>query len=371
MLQRVVIINCFDTYEHRVHLLKKYFVSCGKDVHVITSDWRHFQKKTRTECPDGFELIHAKPYYKNFSVARLKSHYLFANEAGRRVKQIRPELLWVLVPPNSLVKTSVAYKKRFPKTKLVLDFIDMWPETMPISMLKKVPPFSFWRDLRDNHVYAADAIVTECALYQKILQNKCDSNRMHTLYLAREIVQHRPTLELPPNCVSLCYLGSINNIIDISCIGQIIKKIDASVELHIIGDGERKQELIDTATAAGANVIFHGKIYDPNMKKQIFDKCHFGLNIMKNSVCVGLTMKSMDYFEYGLPIINNIKGDTWEFVENFDVGINYDSKVQFDMEELMGIARERENVRAFFEKNFSYDSFADGVSRIICTLNKQ
>ena len=44
---------------------------------------------------------------------------------------------------------------------------------------------------------------------------------------------------------------------------------------------------------------------------------------MKKSVCVGLTMKSIDYFEFGLPIINNIKGDTWNAVEEYGIGINY------------------------------------------------
>ena len=37
---------------------------------------------------------------------------------------------------------------------------------------------------------------------------------------------------------------------------------------------------------------------------------------MKQEVFVGLTMKSIDYFEAGLPIINNIHGDTWNIVKD-------------------------------------------------------
>ena len=33
-------------------------------------------------------------------------------------------------------------------------------------------------------------------------------------------------------------------------------------------------------------------------------------------------MKSMDYFEAGLPILNSIPGDTWEIVEKYGVGYN-------------------------------------------------
>jgi hypothetical protein len=47
----------------------------------------------------------------------------------------------------------------------------------------------------------------------------------------------------------------------------------------------------------------------------------FGLNIMKDAVCVGLTMKSVEYFRYGLPIINNIPADTRNMVLNEGVGV--------------------------------------------------
>ena len=86
--------------------------------------------------------------------------------------------------------------------------------------------------------------------------------------------------------------------------------------------------MIDAAERAGASVVYHGKIYDPQAKQDIFDKCHFGLNIMKNCVCVGLTMKSIDYFQHGLPIINNIPGDTAEIINKYKVGINIDKDLK-------------------------------------------
>ena len=69
-------------------------------------------------------------------------------------------------------------------------------------------------------------------------------------------------------------------------------------------------------------MIFHGKIYDGAQKQAIFDRCSFGLNIMKDSVCVGLTMKSLDYFAGGLPILNTIGGDTERLVQVQQMGIN-------------------------------------------------
>ena len=367
----VVIINCFDTYEHRVELLKECFSEQGKGVEVITSDWRHFQKAVREDCPDGYTMIHAKPYYKNLSVSRLRSHYQFAKDALAEVEKRDPRLMWILVPPNALVKFAERYKKKHPETKMVLDFIDMWPETMPISKFKKYPPFSFWKNLRDKHLQFADAVVTECAFYHTLLEKYYPAEKIHTLYLARHITPVELGCNVPENRIALCYLGSINNIIDIPCIGEIIKAIDADVDLHIIGDGEKRQQLLETAQAAGANVIFHGKVYDVNRKKEILDQCHFGLNIMKPSVFVGLTMKSMDYFEYGLPLINNIAGDTWDFVEQNTIGINYSPSSQLDVQQLQQVARNRQNVRQFFEDCFSYEAFSRRVKNVVSDLENR
>ena len=366
---RVVIVNCFDTYEHRVELLKQYFTDLGSQVDIFTSDWRHFHKTVRTDCPDGYTLVHAKPYYKNLSVSRLLSHDQFAKDALSAAEKMNPHLIWVLVPPNSLVKAAELYKKKNPNVNIVLDFIDMWPETMPISKFKQYPPFSFWRDLRDKHLHFADALVTECALYRTLLEKNYPADRIHTVYLARHIQPIALGCNLSDDKISLCYLGSINNIIDIPCIGEIIRSIQMPVDLHIIGDGEKRHELIETAETAGAHVIFHGKVYDSDKKKAILDQCHFGLNIMKPSVFVGLTMKSMDYFEYGLPLINNIAGDTWEFIEKNDIGINYKPSYGLDTQQLLKISHNRQSVRQFFEENFSYESFCRSVENILAENN--
>lgn len=367
----VVIVNCFDTYEHRVDLLVQYFESRGHNVHVLTSDWLHFHKTVRTQCPQGYEMIHAKPYTKNLSVGRLLSHHYFAKDVLARLEELAPKLLWVMAPPNSLVVRAADYKKAHSECKLVLDFIDMWPETMPISKFKSIPPFTNWRDLRDKNVAAADAVVTECDLYHNLLEKHYDPANIHTLYLARKAGEYYSKPKPPENRIALCYLGSINNIIDIPCIAQIIQGIDGKVDLHIIGDGEKRQELIDTAQQAGANVIFHGKVYDPGEKQKIFDQCHFGLNIMKDTVFVGLTMKSIDYFEYGLPIINNIKGDTWQFVEQEGIGINVGNGRYIDRETIDDIQRNRKQVRVFFQENFTEIKFYDRAQEILASLSTE
>lgn len=359
----IAIVNCFDTYEHRVDLLYAYFKANKNNARVYTSDFRHIEKKQRTQKKKDFIYIHSLGYKKNISLQRMISHHKTARDVFSRIETQKVDLLWVLVPPNSFVKEAAMYKMRHKNVKLIFDIIDMWPETMPLTKFEKVPLVAMWRELRDKYLRYADHIVTECDLYQEKLVNIVDSRKMTTIYLARQIKPFTGSPNPPDDKIALCYLGSINNIIDIPAISDIIAKAKKikPVVLHIIGDGEKRHELIERAKNIGAEVIYHGKIYDSAEKQRIFDICHYGLNIMKESVFVGLTMKSMDYFEAGLPIINNIHGDTWNIVNDYNIGINYGQVSSFsDYDYSM-----RTNARGYFEENMSINSFNNNIEMIM------
>lgn len=117
--------------------------------------------------------------------------------------------------------------------------------------------------------------------------------------------------------IFLCYLGSINHLIDIDQICKVINMVIATgkkVEFRIIGKGELKDALLRSAKETGALVKYYGPIYDREEKLKILGTCDYGFNIMKDTVAVGLTIKSVECFSMGIPIINNIKDNTWKFV---------------------------------------------------------
>ena len=311
-------------------------------------------------------MVHAKPYQKNISAARIISHKHFAKAALQVAADTDPDILWVLVPPNYLIKEAAILKQNRPSIKLVLDFNDLWPETMPISKWKGTLPFQMWKDLREKYVNAADLIVTECGLFKDALsQGTTDPQKIHVLYPGRDLPMIETDLEPPTDHVALCYLGSINNIIDIDKIVEIIRSFSSPVALHIIGGGEKKEELVKSAESTGATVIRHGNIYDPFEKQKIFDSCHFGLNVLKESVFIGLTMKSIDYFAGGLPIINTVKGDTSSFIENNNLGINYHTPEDLTESHLQKTQKGRVNIRPFYDTLFSEQVFSKTINNIL------
>lgn len=368
-------MNCFDTYEDRVDLIHDYFKKKNHDVTVVQSNYRHFKKVKRAEDKNGFIFIDTDPYMKNLSFNRMKSHYYFAKNAFNIVDEIKPDLLYVLIPPNSLTKFAGDYKKRNKNVKLIFDLIDLWPETMPIGNIKNVFPFNLWGSIRNENLKYADLILTECDLYQEVLRKHLKGLNLKTLYLA----QHSSTIKSTPNLradmLEVAYLGSINNIIDIQKIKEIIYNLNKlkPVILHIIGDGEKRLELIKEIEDTGAQVRFHGKVYEEKVKQDIFDQCHYALNIMKDTVCVGLTMKSIDYAKHGVPLINNIKADTCKLVDQYEVGVNLNLKT-----EIISLAKKitststeqninmRNNMKLLFDEQFSITAFNMKLNSIIC-----
>ena len=365
----ICIVNCFDTWEHRVDMLVNCFEQSGHDTTVLMSDFQHMKKVFRKEDKDGYRFFRTDPYYRNISPRRLMSHTGLADHMFEWLEDNpgTADLLWVLAPPNSFISKAARWKDHHPGKKLVIDIIDLWPESFPIGRLASSRLLSPWRSLRTEHLRPADLVTTQCTLYRKILRRELQGIDSRTLYLAREDSGYVPNLHLPTNEVSLLYLGSINHIIDIERIVAVIDQIhrQSNVTLHIIGDGENRAELLQKADRAGAKVKWHGSIYDRTEKQKIIDGCHFGLNVFRTSVKVGMTMKSIDYFEFGLPLINSIPGDTWAAVRKFGCGVNLNGMY---LPPLPPGPEARQAARTFFERYLTESVFRRHVEKILSQL---
>lgn len=352
---KVNIVTCYESNEERVTFIIKACKLNGYDVKAYTSDFSHIRKEKRDVVPEGMTAIKTKPYNSNLSIGRLLSHKKFAEDAFKEIKKNNPDLIWVIAPALSLIKQANLYKKENPNVKVIIDIIDMWPESLPLGAIKKTLPFKLWKNLRTNYINCADEVVEECDFYRETLEKEYKGT-ITTIHWARDTRAEEYELHLSNNKLSLAYIGSINNIIGIDIMKELISNIDSKVVLHIIGDGEHTEEMVKQLSEV-CEVINYGPIYDENKKQVIFSKCHAGLNIYKEGLYIGLTVKCMDYFRYGLPIINNIKGDTWKFVDNDKIGINVDINSKLTSNELIEMRNDNKHIMDFYNNHFGGELF--------------
>lgn len=374
--KKAYLISCSDHYSHRLHVPDGVLRSRGYDTIYITSDFDHASKEKFVCKVEGCVQLPARSYRKNLSLDRILSHREFARDVFCYMESLpeQPDMLVVQIPPNFLAYYAVKYKRRHPNVKLIFEIFDLWPETFPGGIIKKclTPIFAVWGAIRDRSLGAADFVVTECEMFRQRLG--LDEKTSKSIWLCAkplELVQLRP--QLRDDVLELCYLGSINNVISIPDICHLLQELskEKHVLLHIIGTGEHQHEFVNEAKAAGAEVSFYGPIYDEQKKLKIMNRCHFGLNIMKSSVCVGLTMKSVDYFRFGLPIINSIPADTKKLIDEQHIGVQLEAGC---VKKILSLTNEdclqmRRNVNEMFVQSFTKtvieQQYADVLNHIL------
>lgn len=358
-MKKILIVSCFDWYQKRLKYIEKFFLDKGIEVEIITSDFDHIKKKKIENKISNQKYFNVIPYKKNLSISRLYSHYKFAKDVGKYIEYNNPDIIYSLVPPNSLVKkiSNIKKKKKF---KLVYDIIDMWPESFPTSNKLFDIPFKIWRDFRDKNINVADMIVLECNAYKTFFKGNVEEKKMHTFYLTKSDGYENfsfDDVKYMEDSVVLAYLGSINKLIDIDEICNVIQKIQLykKVIVKIIGKGYMEEIFIRRLEELGVTVFFYGEVFEEERKKELFQDCHFGLNIYKTNTVIGLTIKSIDYFQLGLPILNSIGNDTEDFVKEYDIGINIsDLSIDGILNYVNDINRFKVKVRKFY-----FDKFDD------------
>ena len=146
---KAVCISCFNYYNNILKYVDDVLTEKGFDVIYITCHiFDHIKSRYTIDSKKTIQMK-TKAYDKNLSIKRLYSHYNFSIKVLKKVKEIKPDLIYVMLPPNSLAKFISNYKKNN-KVKLIYDIYDLWPETFPSNGVKKKLSliFKMWGDLR-------------------------------------------------------------------------------------------------------------------------------------------------------------------------------------------------------------------------------
>lgn len=356
-------ISSTNHYNVRTRKFVNDYVKKGYDAIYVTSDFDHMTKKRYNfnEYKNSMQL-HVISYKKNLSISRILSHLMFSYKTFYMLLACKPEVVYVEVPNNSLVKSSAKYKK-INNAEIIVDVFDMWPESMPVKTKNMIVNWGFdiWRNFRNKNLKFADQIWIECDYYRELLSAQKINLPMETKYLKLKNAETSIEMKVSEEEIDLCYLGSINNIIDISLIEKIVSEFakNKRTRIHIIGDGERKDEFLDILKKNSIEIIDHGKVYEIDKLQEIFDQCWFGINVLREDLAIGITMKSISYFRGGLPIINTVQGDTSRFVEECNIGINVDRHdVKSCVLRILNITKDdlacmKNNTRNLFEQKFA------------------
>ncbi|MHA1343939.1 MAG: glycosyltransferase [Promethearchaeota archaeon] len=380
-MKKVLIISCFiDKIENaRPYLAYKFFRN-NYDTKVIYSEFSHTFKKYIKYEDEHFIPIKTLGYKRNISFSRILSHIIFALKIKGIIKKEKPDLIYVAIPPNAAAYSVIKIADKNKKTKVIIDIVDIWPETLPIPIVcKRYFNFFvgwFWKYLRNYALKRADYIICQSNYFKQKLALK--GNNIQVIHLAK-IIKYREKATVDAvsgKVIKIAYLGSMNTITDFDTLLKISKTLGLNnIEIILIGDGERKDWLLSALKESNIKYTYFGKIFEEEKKKEILNKCDFGFNGYKSDTEVALSYKSIDYLSYGLPLINSAKNDTWDCVERYKIGFNYNKNTIDQLIENLKILNCKElekmkkNAYQCFLENFTWDKYEAQMSGIVNYLN--
>lgn len=340
---KCVCISCFNYYSIRMKAVIDFYNKKGYEVTYIISDFDHYtKKKYNIEIPNSLQ-IKVPSYNKNLSVKRLISHLIFSKKLYKRLADIKPDIVYCMFPPNSLLK-EVARYKQMKKCKLIFDCYDMWPESFPYNKYEKILklPFHYWKRLRDKYIDSADLLLCVSEYGRKALSeivNKVPIKVLEPSLNETDVIEYNSDIN---KGYVFCYLGNVNHITDIELGTSLLSALakHTCVKIHFIGEGQNLNEFINNLTDSNIKIIRHGVIFDINEKNKIFSECNFGLNIPRKDIKSSLSLKSVEYMRAGLPYLNSGIGDNYMLVKENNLGLNISDNIDNTVKEILNLSSE-------------------------------
>ena len=364
---RVWIENPFDTLPPeggrplRFWLMAAAFARAGHEVVYWTSDFNHITKRKRVfvrageedargdaaarreDVPFAVELIPTKPYAKNVSLARVRSHRASAAAWERRARAVAaaggaPDVIIVSTPPLATGAVAIRLARSF-GAKLVVDVMDDWPGTfyrlLPrgaqgLGRLLFAPMHRAARRL----YRAADLITTVAARYEELVRACGATAPVKRFYhgiqlgrlersLTRANLDKLDLLEQSKRQatanVRLVYIGNLGRTYDLATILAAMDALPPEVTLDIAGNGA---QFADLQRRANARIRVHG-VLDRQPLAALLAQCDVGLVPMAADSCVGIPYKFGDYAAAGLAIASTLGGESGRLLARYGAGFAY------------------------------------------------
>ncbi|MFN6190941.1 MAG: glycosyltransferase family 4 protein [Planctomycetia bacterium] len=377
------IVNPFDDIPGegipplRYWSLARVLAGRGHDVIWWSANWSH-RRKARRNVPlgireeEGFavRLVAVRPYEKNVSLARLRSHRDFgrtferlATESVASGQLERPDLIIASLPPLEGPEAAARLARRL-DALLVVDVMDVWPETFARLVpgpqwLRKIiaPIFLGGMERRRNEIIqAADAISAASRNYLDsvtaagtdkpthvcplgaYLQEYPEPPRLAPLEVdaATTLADSQPAAASQPAVaeqqaatkpVVCVYSGALEAGQDVeTAIGAARQLASAGIdaEIHIAGGGSLEDRL--RAAAAGlrgsCRVIVHG-LLGRTEHARLLSTADIGLVLVKPESLVSIPYKACEYAAAGLAIVNSLPGELAGMIDRYDAGATY------------------------------------------------
>ena len=340
--KKIIIVSLFY-YEKsdniRISTVYNLLKERNANVELITTDFNHRTKSKHDQSlhPKDITFLKVPGYKKNLSIGRLLSHLVFALRLSSYLKQLRyqPTKVYCIVPTISSGWVCSRYCKR-KGIPFAVDVIDLWPESLVVlSHRKKLLQFlTFPMKWMAQKVYrSADFLYAGSEDYAEHAGKFNIKTKAVPVYLGTDVAQFRKLaysgtteVQKPENQRWICFGGMLGNSYDIDIIlegfEKLMKKDVDDAKLIFIGDGQERERIGQFKKKTGLDIEITGFLKYADYLKYL-SYADIAINSFKKGTRVAYSYKFNDYVTAGIPVANNVKGEMWEMVEQYNIGRNF------------------------------------------------
>lgn len=266
----------------------------------------------------------------------------FSKQLRKSLDALSPDLIYCDVTIDFLMRELKVYKNKNNNVKLIFDVCDDF--NVDQKYLNQVDHIFCASESCRGHVHGAQVLYP--------------TNGQSCLNTSPELSKEE---------LFFCLIGNKN--IDMNfCVSflrecSILKKCT----LHILGDWKLKESFIQSVLSVGVNVVDHKELDSQSTRQEVYDQCHYGLNLMDFE---GINSESLEYMCGQIPIINSIEGDLSQFCKLWDIGKNI-NKHNFKQvvsiicaEDVNAQLNRREHMRNLYKTYFTKDKFFETLDEL-------
>ncbi len=297
-------------------------------VDIVTTSFDHQEKKQKPpfQYDDRRTMYYLPtlPYRHNVSLGRSLSHFVFSIQAWifylKRKKKY--DVVYATLPLNLL---AMLVFLSCPSKYRIVDVVDIWPDVLPFpAIIRKIfrPFFSIWKRSFIWAVEHSDMLLTVSDRFFEESHSYFHGNpsHAHRIYIgSQRILYKKPP---PDDQLTIVYIGNIGHLYDFQTLLGVLGTTLGKVRLFLIGDGDRKEWLLQELKTLEIEFQYFGTVYNEKRLSEILSQCDVGFNGYRNTTAA-FSYKANTYFAASLPILNSMSGDLERLVVEHGLGFNY------------------------------------------------
>ncbi|MDE7434578.1 MAG: glycosyltransferase family 4 protein [Lachnospiraceae bacterium] len=384
----------------RVGILAEYLARRGHQVVWWSTTFIHGAKTYR--CQEQRELdirenetlilLHSRvAYKKNTSLNRIRYNRILAQEFARNCEKYeRPDLILCSYPTVEFAEKAISYGRKN-HVPVILDVRDYWPDiftrVFPAKLDWLVKIGILPMALQAKHAFRrANAItgVVPSALRWGLEKAGREQNLFdRTIYIGykpdiwqdeeerRAVLMRWQNCGITPDTWNICFFGTMSSSsLDIdTCIEAVTELSNQYPDIRLVlcGDGDALKRYKKIANGNKC-IVFPGWVGKTQIQS-ILEISKAGIYPYRNlwDFKNSYSNKIIGYMAEGLPVLSSLEGFSEQYIEKYDIGINYKegdvSSCREAIETLYCDEKDRQNKGHNSYQRFKTDFDAEVVNR--------